>query len=109
MIDISWVQIGPGRLALTHRPRLRDIPNLVALGCQRVVTLLSDRERAPQIGKAVRCAGLAWTWLPVAHGKPPEGDEDLLLRRGLPELSGYLDAGAALLLHCSAGIHRTGM
>jgi protein-tyrosine phosphatase len=109
MIDINWVLVGPGKLALTHRPRLKDIPNLVDLGCQRVVTLLSDREGASQIGRAVQNVGLAWTWLPVAHGKPPEGSEDVLLRRGLPDLSGYLDTGSALLLHCSAGIHRTGM
>jgi protein tyrosine phosphatase (PTP) superfamily phosphohydrolase (DUF442 family) len=109
MTDINWVEVSPGRIALSHRPKLRDMPGLIGLGCQRVVTLLSHREGAPQIGKAVQAAGLAWTWLPVAHGKPPEGDEDQLLRRGLPELSGYLDAGSSLLVHCSAGIHRTGM
>jgi hypothetical protein len=93
MIDLPWVEVGSGRIALTHRPKLKDIPRLSELGCQRVVTLLSAREGAPQIGKAVQAAGIAWTWLPVAHGKPPEGDEDVLLRRGLLELSGYLDAG----------------
>jgi len=82
---------------------------LAELGCHQVVTLLSHSEGAPHIGKAVQAAGIAWTWLPVAHGKPPQAEEDLRLRRGLPELSGYLDAGSSLLLHCSAGIHRTGM
>src|SRR5690242_10309965 len=97
MLGIQWVAVGPGRLALTHRPKLKDIPGLIELGCHRVVTLLSAREGAAQVGRAIQEAGLAWTWLPVAHGKPPEGDEDLLLQRALPELSGYIDAGSSLL------------
>lgn len=108
-MTLNWVAVGSGRIVLTHRPKLRDIPRLPQWGCDRVVTLLSHREGAPKIGQAVQAAGLAWTWLPLANGKPPIGEDDACLRAALPELAGVLDKGSSLLIHCSAGIHRTGM
>jgi protein tyrosine/serine phosphatase len=39
----------------------------------------------------------------------PQGAARAALEGSLAELSGLLDAGQALLIHCSAGIHRTGM
>src|SRR5262249_52547614 len=94
---------------LAHRPRLKDIPKFPEVGCQRIVTLLSGTEGALKLGRIVQEAGMAWTWLDVGHGTTPVDETDLLLRHTLPELSAYLDAGEAILIHCSAGIHRTGM
>jgi protein-tyrosine phosphatase len=106
---LQWVAVGPGRLALAHRPKLKDIVKLPGLGCQRVVTIQSGNEGALQVGRAVQQAGIAWTWIPVGHGKFPEDEADRLLRRALPELTERLEAGESILVHCSAGIHRTGM
>jgi len=106
----AWVLVGAGRLAVGHRPRMRTIPHLPKEGCHRVWTLLSEREGAEEIGSAVRAAGMAWTWLPLADARPPEGRRNAdRVRAALEEVSAALDAGESVLLHCSAGLHRTGM
>jgi protein-tyrosine phosphatase len=105
----AWEPVGTGRLALWHRPRLATIAQLSRSGCTRVVTLLSEREGAPAIGAAVERAGLAWSWIPLASGRPPEGRPSREARAGIAELDRQLEGGASVLLHCSAGIHRTGL
>ena len=107
--DFAWVPVGRGRLALWHRPKLRAIPYLANAGCDRIVTLLSEREGAPDIGAAVKKAGLTWSWVPLASGRPPEGHLDRTAREGVRAIVVRLEAGESVLLHCSAGIHRTGM
>jgi protein tyrosine phosphatase (PTP) superfamily phosphohydrolase (DUF442 family) len=109
MAEVRWVKIRVGRLALSNRPKLRDIPKLAEQGCQRIVTIQGPNELPGQVGKATQAAGMAWTWVPVGHGKFPEDDADRHLRRGLQELVAAVEAGESVLVHCSAGIHRTGM
>jgi protein-tyrosine phosphatase len=105
---IYFVRVGKGRLALLHRPRHVDFPNLPKIGCTHVVTLLKETEGAQKIGELAQNAGLAWIWLPVPNGNYPEGEVHERLACALPELSSLLDEGNSLLIHCSAGIHRTG-
>jgi len=109
MIEVRWVTVGSGKVALFHRPKLKDIAKLADLGCQRVVTIQGDHETPGQIERAVREAGLAWTWIRAGNAKYPEAEADQLMRRGLQELTACLEAGESVLIHCSAGIHRTGM
>jgi protein tyrosine phosphatase (PTP) superfamily phosphohydrolase (DUF442 family) len=108
-VSLNFLPVGNGRMALLHRPGGRIISGLAGLGCARVVTLLSDREGAAHIGAWVQAAGLAWTWLPLENANSPTGEVDARLRAFVPVLSGYLDAGESVLIHCSAGQHRTGM
>ncbi len=105
----TWVPVRRGRLAVWHRPRLKVIPRLKEIGCDHVVTLLSQREGAAQLGELIEQAGLGWTWLPLENGDPPEGETQARVLDALPDLVQLLDQGATLLIHCSAGIHRTGM
>lgn len=107
--DLRWAPAGAGRLAVWHRPRFRSIPQLPALGCQRLVTLLSAREGAEAIGAAAVAAGLRWTWLPLDGAAPPTGRPHERAAATIAELSRRLDDGESILIHCSAGIHRTGM
>jgi protein tyrosine phosphatase (PTP) superfamily phosphohydrolase (DUF442 family) len=107
-MDVVWVPVGHGRLALSNRPKLKDIPKLAAVGCHRIVTVQGHNERPGQIGRVAKAAGLAWTWVPVGQGKAPVDAADLYLRHGLAELVAAVAAGESVLVHCSAGIHRTG-
>jgi hypothetical protein len=56
---VQLVDVAGGKLALTHRPRLADLERLRAGGVTHVVTLLSEREGALELGNAVTKAGLA--------------------------------------------------
>jgi protein tyrosine phosphatase (PTP) superfamily phosphohydrolase (DUF442 family) len=108
-MKLNWVEVGGGRLALSHRPRLKAIAGFAGQGCQRVLTLQGEDESPGQIGAAVRKAGLAWTWVKIGDGRFPVGKADLAMRQGLHDMVACLKAGESVLIHCSAGIHRTGM
>lgn len=104
-----WIPLAPGRLNVRGRPSHKALPGLRADGCTHIVTLLSEREGAPALGEAVTAAGMQWVWLPLPNGTPPTGDASARAADRIRELSALIDAGGSLLIHCAAGIHRTGM
>jgi protein-tyrosine phosphatase len=104
----NFVKVGNGRLALYHRPRGVDFSHLYKIGCTHVVTLLKESEHAEKYGNMTKNAGLNWIWLPIPNGNYPEGEVHERLVHAMPQLSQLLDNGSSLLIHCSAGIHRTG-
>ena len=104
----NFVKVGNGRLALNHRPGGRDFPLLRELGCTHIVTLLKESEFANTVGVHTNSAGLEWIWIPVPNGNYPQGEVHQRLLDTMPKLSKLLDEGKSLLIHCSAGIHRTG-
>ena len=106
--EIRFVKVGNGRLALNHYPRRADFSMLREAGCTHVVTLLKESEGAQHVGNLTQNAGLAWVWLPVPNGNYPAGEVHQRLVEAMPSLSQLLDEGASILIHCSAGIHRTG-
>jgi protein-tyrosine phosphatase len=108
-IALTWAQVGNGRLALWHRPGSKSFPLLKEAGCTRVVTLLSAKEGGASMGLLAANAQLAWTWIPLANATPPTGEAKAEVLASLAQLSTYLDEGESLLMHCAAGIHRTGM
>jgi protein-tyrosine phosphatase len=85
-----------------------DFSRLRQIGCTHVVTLLKESEHAEKYGNMTKNAGLNWIWLPVPNGNYPEGEVHKRLIQAMPQLSQLLDEGGSLLIHCSAGIHRTG-
>jgi protein-tyrosine phosphatase len=109
MSDIKLVPIGAGALALSHRPKLKDFPTLRAEGVTHVVTLLAENEGASQLGNAATRAGLDWIWVPFHGAGVPDAARSSALRQVLRELRDLIRAGNKLFIHCSAGIHRTGM
>ena len=108
-LDLAWAPVGAGRLSLWHRPGKKHLGAIRDAGATHVVTLLSEKEGGREIGNAVETAGMGWVWLPMPGAQEPEGGAREALEQGLAELSRLLDEGRSLLIHCSAGIHRTGM
>lgn len=107
-LKVKFVRVGKGRLALYHRPRNEDFPALREMGCTHIITLLKESEGAQRYGDMAKEAGMEWVWIPVPNGKYPEGDVHERLIQAMPVLSELLDDGRSILIHCSAGIHRTG-
>lgn len=105
----GWQDLGGGRLALGPRPRVRALPGLRDAGATHLATLLSEPEGARDVGEAAARAGLAWLWLPLPNGDPPAQARTPELLATLDAWLALLSGGAAIYLHCAAGIHRTGM
>lgn len=107
-VEVNFVKVGNGRIALYHRPKGTDFPLLREMGCTHIVTLLKESEHAEKYGKLTTEAGLEWVWLSVPNGKYPQGEIHERIIQAMPVLSQLLNEGNSLLIHCSAGIHRTG-
>jgi len=104
-----WQPLCGGWLAIGHRPKIGYVKTLAQHAEAMLVTLLSEREGAPRIGAAAERHSVEWLWLPMESADIPaeERMEELLELFGTMKLR--LGRGAAIGIHCSAGIHRTGM
>ncbi len=112
----------PGRLGLTRAPGLRwphpgreEEPladDLRVLrqehGATLLVTLLTRREaaRLGDFKRAARAQGMAWLHLPVPDMEPPESPA--AVAKVVTRLVKHLEAGHTAVLHCLAGLGRSG-
>lgn len=108
MSEIQWVPVGGGHLSIGHRPKIKAIPTLGQHGATHLLTLLSEAEGAADIGAAVKKAGLNWLWFPMESADPPERGRAEVLTL-YENVRAVLAGGGRVFVHCSAGIHRTGM
>jgi predicted protein tyrosine phosphatase len=106
---LTWLALDPGALALSHRPRKVSLAAWRDQGATHVVTLLSEHEGAPDIGVEVKRAGLTWIWIAMAGAAIPDEATTRELRSRLEDVAEAVRGGGRAVIHCSAGIHRTGM
>ncbi len=88
-----------------------DLQAIRDWGASAIVSLMEGAEfwllGVPDFEAKV-AAGFRWLWLPIADGGVPGEDfEDRWAEAG-PELHGRLAAGERVLIHCRAGLGRTG-
>ncbi|WP_185964545.1 protein-tyrosine phosphatase family protein [Aliikangiella marina] len=103
------IYINNGAIAIGHRLKTKVLPDIKAQGVTHVVTLISEKEGALAVKKAVEAAGINWLWLPLENAKPPASENDQSFRRVFSQWQALLEGGAYFYIHCAAGIHRTGM
>ena len=113
-ITAHVVPVCHGFLSIGHRPKQSDLLDLKDEGFSHVVTVLSASEGAAEIGRGTKKLGLQWIWLPLGSAKVPlENEEDIqhveAVLQQLVSLFSDPTAGIKAYLHCSAGMHRTGM
>lgn len=108
--EVNWVQVGNGHLAIGHKPGGKiSFEGLKKEGASFVLTLLHENEGAATIGKQLHSVNIGWIWFPFSASKPHEGDNIVQIYSLYSNLSTLMDAGNNIYIHCSAGIHRTGM
>lgn len=104
---MDWVSVGKGFLAIGHKPGGKlSFAGLKAAGTTAVLTLLMEREGAREIGTGVEKAGMNWLWFPFSAVNP---EENSVVEALFQRMKQELDKEGRIYLHCSAGIHRTGM
>lgn len=109
-LDIPWIKVGGGALAIGHKPGGKlPFDGMKAGGATSILTLLQENEDAARIGKGTQHAGMNWIWFPFSASRPHEGDATKDVEQLYGELAKRLADGEHIYIHCSAGIHRTGM
>ncbi len=108
----------PGRCAPDRHGRRwqrsldADLQVIRQAGFGTVLSLLPDHELAafgvPDLGARVQQAGLGWRQFPIEDFGVPVGPSRLAWSALQTELSARLQSGQALLVHCAAGLGRTG-
>lgn len=108
--EINWVKIGNGFLAIGHKPGKKiSFQGLKNEGTSAVLTLLNENEGAAAIGRQLQTVDIEWIHFPFSASKPHAGEAVEKVYRLYTQLSNLVFAGYKIYIHCSAGIHRTGM
>ena len=105
----AWLNVGGGVLAAGHRPGVRLLRALERGACTHVVTILSQKEGALDVHAACLQHHLGWIWIPLGSSRPPGRRQTEEIRETFVRMRELLLGSAKLYVHCSGGIHRTGM
>lgn len=106
---VNWVKIGNGYLAIGHRPATKFVNDLRLQNASHILTLLSEKEDARKIEALTKKNGLNWLWFPMESAEPPTEDRNTEVTELFRNMKKVLESEGRIYLHCSAGIHRTGM
>lgn len=100
--QLNWVYCCGGWVALGHRPGKRLRKQLDSERCTLVVNLLSENEsRCRSSHSRIR--------VPMQSADPPNRSRDAEICRAFSTMKRELENGGKIYIHCSAGLHRTGM
>lgn len=99
---LAWEPLLGGHLAIGPKPGRKTRDLLQQQGCTLVVSLLSHSESTQNESEQL-------ARLPLASADPPGADRDPEVLALFDKMISALGRGGRLYLHCSAGLHRTGM
>lgn len=126
-LQIAEVLLGKeeGRLGLTLCPGKKDstyqwdrdlradVNAIRAWGASAVVSLIEHYEfqllAVENLAQEVRSQGMDWIHLPIRDVDVPDQRFEEIWDEAGTELHGRLDAGDRILIHCRAGLGRTGL
>ena len=102
----QWLYIKTG-----HKPFGKKISaqSLLNDKTDTILTILSEKEGAAFIKEKCISHGLDWLWIPLPDGNIPSKKFYTPIINVFDELRFRLTENERIYIHCSAGIHRTGM
>ncbi|MCR4440234.1 MAG: dual specificity protein phosphatase family protein [bacterium] len=103
------LKVGNGFITIGPRPKFRAIHSMRSRGITHILTILGESEGAFEIRNQARKAGIEWLWLPLECAQQPSNQWLPKIHDLYQQLAKILDKGGGVYVHCSAGIHRTGM
>jgi protein-tyrosine phosphatase len=104
---IGWVNILDGNLSIGHRPSKKLMGDLKLQNCTHILTLLSESEGATDIESLCKNDNINWLWYSMDNAKIPTNTKELF--KTFEDIKSILSNKENIYIHCSAGIHRTGM
>jgi protein tyrosine phosphatase (PTP) superfamily phosphohydrolase (DUF442 family) len=106
----SLVPVSNGKFTLFHRPKVTALAHIKSTGCTHIATLLTEKEGGLKIRDAVQKSGLISVWLPIQGADLPTKNDIESFHEKIKEVARLIsEEKASILIHCSAGLHRTGM
>ena len=111
--DIKFTNIGNNMLTIWHRPKLAHFHHLKELiGITCIVTCQAIREIPEDIQQGCSLAGITWVYVEMnGANKPLLKRKEILtvVATGLHKVMLLMnESNHKILVHCAAGIHRTG-
>ena len=105
--DSRWVPLRAGWITAAGGPSRQRLATWRDRGATDVLTLQRADEMQPWIPELCAAHGLTWTHLPISGRRMEQtGDRDQLAM--LPQLLRVWDEPRRVVVHCAAGLHRTG-
>ena len=106
----AWTDLLGGRVTAKGAPGRQGLTTWATEGATDVVTLQRSHEHGPWLAQACADAGMSWHHLPLS-GRRLDQDADRVSLARVPELLELLrrNPPRSVILHCSAGLHRTGI
>ncbi len=105
--DSQWVPLRAGWITAAGGPSRQRLGAWRSRGATDVLTLQRADEMQPWIPGLCQEHGLGWIHLPLSGRRMDQpGDRDSLAR--LPALLDVWAGPRRVVVHCSAGLHRTG-
>ncbi len=124
---INEVRVGPGRIGLTKCPGTSirgsgaardrhgvasDLHLIGQWGADAILSLVEEEElqhlQVPNLGDAIRRAGLTWYHFPVPDFGAPDPGSMKRWEQMSAQFHRLLDRGEKLLIHCRGGLGRSG-
>ena len=102
-----WLSAMPGRL----QPWSGFVAEARRAGLNQLVCLTPRHELAalsPAYHAALAQTSLAWRWLHLPMGNFGLPDDEAAFRAGIAQIAAALRHGDRVLMHCAAGLGRTG-
>ena len=104
---------GGGKIGLSPFPKIHEFQDFRIWRATSLVTLLEMQELAflgvKDLGKLAESAGLVWHHLPIGDMTVPGAAFEERWTKSGPLLRKTLRGGGRLVVHCRAGLGRTGM
>lgn len=101
-----------GRGREWRRSLTDDLATIRASGADTLVTLIERHEfvtyGVEALPAAVEAAGLGWVHWPIGDMKVAAGETLDAMEAGLPDILTAVAAGGTVVIHCAAGLGRTG-
>ena len=105
--DSRWVPLGAGWITAAGGPSRQRLGTWHDRGATHVLTLQRADEMQPWIPALCETHHLEWVHLPLSGRRMDSADDRQSLAR-LPALLALWTAPHRVVVHCSAGLHRTG-
>lgn len=106
-----WVEVGPLHATAAGMPGLKRFGQWPELGATDVVTLQPHGQMPTWMHDACAASGVIWHHVPLSGKRLNHPDDEATLRRWWRwcRVHTALEVPRYVVVHCSAGLHRTGM